>query len=224
MKEEKKDETQKRIEKAITEGDKKIEKKDKSGVNKPKKKVKKSCVTKRMVELGQFEIRVSEAKVDIETKAKNWKISYTEGTTPYFVICSLIVHKSLNSLKTLILALYSTSIFFVDANTVMAFIKIVNDFKGSGAKPLSEEEDQAVLEEEKLALNTKDETEDEGADNIKLQKTKEAKIKKSKTKSKDTIASAENTEINRPCCDEPTAGKCKCNEIKKEDKEDDTLS
>lgn len=187
------------------ENDKKNEAKvSGSGLNKKKRPKKLSAVTRRSVELGQFEVRISDAKVDIETMAKNWKISYSEGTTPYFIIKSLVANSSLDSLRTLILALYSTSIFFVDANTVMAFIKIVNDFKGSGEKPLSEEDDQAVLEELKAEH-------DEGADNIELQKDKEKLFKK--VDDELDIVSPEKKKIVK-----------KRKTKKKGNKEDDTLS
>lgn len=207
-----KNEIEKKIEAAITGGGNKGQKKiEKNPLNRPKKKKKLSSVTKRICKVGEFEIRISEAKVDIETTAKTWNIRYAYGTTPYYVISSLVLQERIESLRTLILALYSTSIFFVDADTVVDFIKIVHDFQGDGKKQLTEEEDQAILEEERLAATGKDSLDnDDDDDNV-------VGMKKALAESAKDVEKIQNEVM------ENTFKKID-NEIKKEDKEDETLS
>lgn len=107
-------------------------------------------LTSRTVKVGQFVVRVAKSKVEIETTSKNWKHVYKEGSAAYNVLSSLVHQSSLDSLRTLVLTLYTTTLFFIDAKLVGDFMRMVQEHElVHMEKPLSEEEDQEILEEEK---------------------------------------------------------------------------
>jgi hypothetical protein len=126
-----------------------------------KKKKGNKDITLRTVEVGQFVIRVALSKVEIETTSKNWKHVYKEGSAAYNVISSLVDSSSVDSLRTLVLALYTTTMFFIDAGFVKDFLDLIQKHQLINMdKPLSEEEDQVILEEEKRLHENKEEDKD----------------------------------------------------------------
>jgi len=64
--------------------------------------------------VGNFEIRLSEAKIEIETVDKTWKQIYVAKTRPHAELVNLIARNKVEAIGLLCNALYSTTIFFYD--------------------------------------------------------------------------------------------------------------
>ena len=62
--------------------------------------------------VGVFEIRLSEAKAEIETKGKEFKYVLAAKTRPYAELVNLIARDKKDSIQVLCNALYSTTLFF----------------------------------------------------------------------------------------------------------------
>ena len=68
--------------------------------------------TLQAINVGAFEIRLSEAKIEIETHAKEWKYVIASKTRPYAEMTNLIARKNTDAIHVLCNALYSSTLFF----------------------------------------------------------------------------------------------------------------
>lgn len=72
----------------------------------------KSTKTVQTYRVGTFEIRLSEAKAEIESKKKEWKYIVASGTRPFAELVSAIARDKQDSIHVLCNALYSSTLFF----------------------------------------------------------------------------------------------------------------
>ena len=68
--------------------------------------------TLQTLKVGVFEIRLSEAKVEIETESKEWKYVIAAKTRPYAELVSLVAKDYREKIHILCNALYSSTLFF----------------------------------------------------------------------------------------------------------------
>jgi len=68
--------------------------------------------TLQTYKVGAFEIRLSEAKAEIETDRKEWKYVLAAKTRPYAELVNLIARDKKDSIHVLCNALYSSTLFF----------------------------------------------------------------------------------------------------------------
>lgn len=68
--------------------------------------------TLQKLHIGTFEIRLSQAKIEIETQAKEWKYVIAGGTRPYAEMVNLIARNNTDGVHILCNALYSSTLFF----------------------------------------------------------------------------------------------------------------
>ena len=68
--------------------------------------------TLQTLNIGNFEIRLSMAKIEIEVNTKEWKQIYAAKTRPYAEIVNLIAKNKTEAIGLLCNALYTTNIFF----------------------------------------------------------------------------------------------------------------
>lgn len=68
--------------------------------------------TIQTVKVGVFEIRLSQAKIEIETHQKEWKYVIAAKTRPYAELVSMIERDYKEKIHVLCNALYSSTMFF----------------------------------------------------------------------------------------------------------------
>jgi len=84
--------------------------------------------TLHTLKVGDFEIRLSEAKIEIEQLNKSWKTVYVAKTRPYTEIVNLIAKSKVEAIGLLCNALYSTTIFFYDQEFCMKWVQTSIDY------------------------------------------------------------------------------------------------
>lgn len=75
-------------------------------------KKRKSNQTLQTYKVGVFEIRLSKAKIEIETNSKEWKYVLSSKTRPFAELVDLIIRDKKDSIHVLCDALYSSTLFF----------------------------------------------------------------------------------------------------------------
>lgn len=85
-------------------------------------------VTLQILSVGNFEIRLSMAKIEIETTTKEWKQVYAAKTRPYAELVNLISKNKVEAIGLLCNALYSTTIFFYDQEFCMKWVQASIDY------------------------------------------------------------------------------------------------
>lgn len=132
-------------------------------------------VTIKTVNVGVFEIRLSIAKIEIETQDKSWKQIYAAKTRPFAELTALIAkaegarmkkdfaeeERNGNLVHNLCYALYGTTLFFYYPELCAEWIGRYNEF-AAGMKAAMEEESlkgvpEEVLKEAESAINEADE-------------------------------------------------------------------
>jgi len=103
----------------------------------------KEKITLKKMELGQFEIRLAEKKVTIQSKNKMWKVEYTSDATPYMHIAYSIENNDRDSLQCLVLAMYNMNLFFTSAEITKDFLNLCAE-KLENVKPSQENEKEAI--------------------------------------------------------------------------------
>jgi hypothetical protein len=77
--------------------------------------------------VGVFEVRLSNAKVEVETKDKSWKMVFAHPTYPYVTIVSMAAKNQQTDLYNLIYALYSVNLFFYEPWFINEWISRSNE-------------------------------------------------------------------------------------------------
>ncbi len=72
----------------------------------------KSKITVQTYHVGVFEIRLSEAKAEIETATKEFRYVIASGTRPFAELVALVSRDKKESIHVLCNALYSSTLFF----------------------------------------------------------------------------------------------------------------
>ena len=130
-----------------------------------KKKIKENTTIKT-VNVGVFEIRVSQAKVEIETQDKSWKQIYAAKTRPFAELTALIAKAEFAGIKkdveeetrlgdlvhNLCYALYGTTLFFYYPELCAEWIGRYNEF-AAGMKSAMEEESLKGVPEEEMEVS-----------------------------------------------------------------------
>jgi hypothetical protein len=78
--------------------------------------------TLQTYKVGAFEIRLSEAKAEIETNKKEFKYVIAANTRPYAELVNLISRDKKDSIHVLCNALYSTTLFFYYPEFCVEFV------------------------------------------------------------------------------------------------------
>jgi len=79
-------------------------------------------VTLQTYKVGIFEIRLSEAKAEIETVSKEFKYVIASGTRPFAELVALISRDKKESIHVLCNALYSSTLFFYYPDFCVEFV------------------------------------------------------------------------------------------------------
>lgn len=101
-----------------------------------------------------FILRVTESSVDIETRTKDWKVTFSVGSYEYAAVVHLVGAKEFDGL-------YQSAVAMLAAKTVIREVSMITDiFKASDkahkkiaarlAKMKSEQSDEEILSEEKV--------------------------------------------------------------------------
>jgi len=85
-------------------------------------------VTLQTFKVGDFEIRLSESKIEIEQLSKAWKQVYAAKTRPYAELVNLVAKNKVEAIGLLCNALYSTTIFFYDQVFCMKWVQTSIDY------------------------------------------------------------------------------------------------
>jgi len=91
-----------------------------------KKNKNKSTVTVQKLNVGIFELRLSEAKIEIENEAKTWKMIFSSGTVPYVIIVEMMARKREDAIETLCTGFYGTMSMSADPAILKEFLGILN--------------------------------------------------------------------------------------------------
>lgn len=83
--------------------------------------------TLQSLQVGVFEVRLSISKIEIETNDKSWKQVYSSNTRPYLELVNLIAKNQTDLIHNLIYALYSTNLFFYNADFCREWINRSNE-------------------------------------------------------------------------------------------------
>ena len=117
-------------------------------------------MTIKTVNVGVFEIRLSQAKIEIETKDKSWKQIYAAKTRPFVELSALLAkaefanmnkdtaeeERNGNLVHNLCYALYGTTLFFYYPELCTEWIGRYNEFAAGMKAAMEEESLKGVLE------------------------------------------------------------------------------
>jgi len=78
--------------------------------------------TLQTYKVGAFEIRLSEAKAEIETESKEWRYVIASKTRPFAELVNLIARDKKDSIHVLCNALYSSTLFFYYPEFCVEFV------------------------------------------------------------------------------------------------------
>lgn len=117
-----------------------------------KKKVDPNQTVEKLI-VGVFEVRLSAAKVEVETKDKSWKMVFAHPTYPYVAIVNMAAKNQQTDLYNLVYALYSVNLFFYEPWFINEWISRSNEV----AAEMQKKRDTKVEEG-----NTKETKEGEG--------------------------------------------------------------
>lgn len=81
------------------------------------------------LEVSGFQVRIAEAKIEIESKDKAWKQVYAAGTIPYNTIINIAKQKRYDALESLCIGLKGTEMFYVKPELLVKFIDLLNQNK-----------------------------------------------------------------------------------------------
>ena len=81
------------------------------------------------LEVSGFQVRIAEAKIEIESKDKMWKQVYAATTIPYNTIVNIAKQKRYDALETLCIGLKGTEMFYVKPELLVKFIDILKESK-----------------------------------------------------------------------------------------------
>jgi len=91
------------------------------------------------LEVSGFQVRIAEAKIEIESKDKKWKQVYAAGTIPYSTIISIAKQKRFDALESLCIGLKGTEMFCVKPELLVKFIDMLKESKESKENDTLEE-------------------------------------------------------------------------------------
>lgn len=98
-----------------------------------------------------FTLRITESRVDIETKTKDWKVKFSVGSYEYSFITQMLIEKRQEELHLIAVALFVVRVIFRDPALIQEIYNLVdNSVKNRLQKPVSEKDDQIILAEEKV--------------------------------------------------------------------------
>ena len=103
---------------------------------------------------GGFILRLTETRADIETKSKDWKVVFAQGTYEYAFMVHLAQKNSFSEIYQCAVAIYSTRVVFRDPKACTDIYKLL-DKSGkrllAAAKAKQEtQSDEEILAEEKV--------------------------------------------------------------------------
>lgn len=101
---------------------------------------------------GGFVIRITESRVDIETKAKDWKIMFSASTYEYGSILNCIKYEDFKALHLCAVALFVSRVLFRDATMIPKIFTLAEESIANIAKktPKTQQPDEEILAEEKV--------------------------------------------------------------------------
>lgn len=104
-----------------------------------------------------FTLRITERKAEIETKAKDWKVSFGRQTYEYGYIAYMIKEGSVDTLHSVAIAMFLTRWIFRDAEMISEMIELSEKVSERVQKRVAnpEDSDEIILAEEK-AMHEKD--------------------------------------------------------------------
>lgn len=98
-----------------------------------------------------FILRITESRVDIEAKMKDWKVMFAVGTYEYSYIVHAINKSMFQDLHLIAVALFISRLVFRDAKVLNdIYLSVEKSVQNRIERPVSEDEDQKILAEEKV--------------------------------------------------------------------------
>ena len=100
-----------------------------------------------------FVVRVNKKLVDIETPEKEWKMQFGCHTKEYAQIMYIIEQKEEEALQTLCVRLFFTRLIVQDKDFLQMYSEMCGEYlklKGRDATEVSKEDDDKIIEEEKI--------------------------------------------------------------------------
>lgn len=91
-----------------------------------KKNKNKSTVTIQKLNVGIFELRLSEAKLEIENDAKTWKMVFSAGIMPYVMIVEMLARGQKDAIETLCTGFYGTMSMSASPEILKQFLNLLN--------------------------------------------------------------------------------------------------
>lgn len=110
---------------------------------------KKKTIAKK--KLGNFKVRLSEAKVTIQTVNENWSVSFYLGTAEYSLLAKFITENEDRSLEMLISVLYCCNAVITNTETLSNMVDYFT--RDMNKEEVSEETEKESLESVKKLEN-----------------------------------------------------------------------
>ncbi len=114
-------------------------------------KKKPSKVTIKKIDLGEFEVRISEANVVIESRDKSWQSKY-DITSPYYDhILGIVINDKIELLGVIVRSLYCANMAITDVRgfIVTKQFDAISEYTKLYGKKATDKEDAEALEEVK---------------------------------------------------------------------------
>ena len=104
------------------------------------------------VEHGGFILRITDLRVDVETKNKEWKVVFSRETYEYGFIYNMLVHQDLAGLYNIAVAIFLTRILFRDVRMVEEVFQLADKVNAriKAETPAPKQSDEMILAEEKV--------------------------------------------------------------------------
>lgn len=100
---------------------------------------------------GGFILRITESRIDLETRAKDWKIVFAAGTYEYAYIFHMLKSQEMKGLHSIAVAIFLTRYLFRDAQMIQDMFLLSETVAAriAARQAAPEQTDEEILAEEK---------------------------------------------------------------------------
>ena len=101
---------------------------------------------------GNFILRITESRAEVETKVKNWKVMFGASSYEYGMMSYCASKNDLKPIYTAVLAIFYSRLSFQSVIMASGIFKLVEEYAAqkATAQEVSEREDAEILAEEKV--------------------------------------------------------------------------
>ena len=112
---------------------------------------------------GNFILRITESRAEVETKVKDWKVMFGASSYEYGMMSYCASKNDLKPIYNAVIAIFYSRLSFQSVIMVSGIFKLVEEYAEQKAKKeqVTEQEDKEILSEEKVLTEQTEEAVEE---------------------------------------------------------------